>query len=94
MSCDKVEYIENILFVCICGIYKYFIWCRFYGKNSSYVHGGLDGNGKPLEAVYGQAVSALSSAVTQTLFSPTYSPQSSSKRLSNLDTFEYRAKLD
>lgn len=28
---------------------------RFYGKNSSYVHGGLDGNGKPLEAVYGQA---------------------------------------
>ncbi|CAL1614377.1 unnamed protein product [Knipowitschia caucasica] len=28
---------------------------RFYGKNSSYVHGGLDNNGKPLEAVYGQA---------------------------------------
>uniref|UniRef100_A0A3B3VFW7 GTPase activating protein (SH3 domain) binding protein 1 n=1 Tax=Poecilia latipinna TaxID=48699 RepID=A0A3B3VFW7_9TELE len=28
---------------------------RFYGKNSSYVHGGLDSNGKPLEAVYGQA---------------------------------------
>uniref|UniRef100_A0A8C6TP45 GTPase activating protein (SH3 domain) binding protein 1 n=1 Tax=Neogobius melanostomus TaxID=47308 RepID=A0A8C6TP45_9GOBI len=28
---------------------------RFYGKNSSYVHGGLDGNGKPMEPVYGQA---------------------------------------
>lgn len=28
---------------------------RFYGKNSSYVHGGLDSNGKPMEAVYGQA---------------------------------------
>lgn len=32
---------------------------RFYGKNSSYVHGGLDGNGKPAEAVYGQSVSGL-----------------------------------
>ncbi|KAI1887629.1 hypothetical protein AGOR_G00192280 [Albula goreensis] len=28
---------------------------RFYGKDSSYVHGGLDGNGKLAEAVYGQA---------------------------------------
>lgn len=28
---------------------------RFYGKNSSYVHGGLDSNGKPSEAVYGQS---------------------------------------
>ncbi|XP_039187355.1 ras GTPase-activating protein-binding protein 2 isoform X3 [Crotalus tigris] len=28
---------------------------RFYGRNSSYVHGGLDANGKPEEAVYGQA---------------------------------------
>ncbi|KAM6977879.1 ras GTPase-activating protein-binding protein 1 [Aplochiton taeniatus] len=28
---------------------------RFYGKNSSYVHGGLDSNGKPAEAVYGQS---------------------------------------
>uniref|UniRef100_A0A3B5MN32 GTPase activating protein (SH3 domain) binding protein 1 n=1 Tax=Xiphophorus couchianus TaxID=32473 RepID=A0A3B5MN32_9TELE len=28
---------------------------RFYGKTSSYVHGGMDSNGKPLEAVYGQA---------------------------------------
>ncbi|NP_998539.2 uncharacterized protein isoform X1 [Danio rerio] len=28
---------------------------RFYGRNSSYVHGGLDSNGKPEEAVYGQA---------------------------------------
>ncbi|XP_078060612.1 ras GTPase-activating protein-binding protein 2 isoform X2 [Mustelus asterias] len=28
---------------------------RFYGRTSSYVHGGLDGNGKPAEAVYGQA---------------------------------------
>ncbi|XP_048034776.1 ras GTPase-activating protein-binding protein 2 [Megalobrama amblycephala] len=28
---------------------------RFYGRNSSYVHGGLDGNGKPEEAVFGQA---------------------------------------
>ena len=30
---------------------------RFYGKNSSYVHGGLDSNGKPADAVYGQKVS-------------------------------------
>ncbi|XP_066483343.1 ras GTPase-activating protein-binding protein 2 isoform X3 [Tiliqua scincoides] len=28
---------------------------RFYGRNSSYVHGGLDAGGKPQEAVYGQA---------------------------------------
>ncbi|KAH0629858.1 hypothetical protein JD844_012289 [Phrynosoma platyrhinos] len=28
---------------------------RFYGKNSSYVHGGLDSNGKPADAVHGQA---------------------------------------
>ncbi|XP_057267942.1 ras GTPase-activating protein-binding protein 1 isoform X1 [Pezoporus wallicus] len=28
---------------------------RFYGKNSSYVHGGLDSNGKPADAVYGQS---------------------------------------
>ncbi|MBN3307921.1 ras GTPase-activating protein-binding protein 1 isoform X2 [Amia ocellicauda] len=28
---------------------------RFYGKNSSYVHGGLDSSGKPVEAVYGQS---------------------------------------
>ncbi|KAK6475719.1 ras GTPase-activating protein-binding protein 1-like [Huso huso] len=28
---------------------------RFYGKNSSYVHGGLDSSGKPAEAVHGQA---------------------------------------
>nr|XP_046152099.1 ras GTPase-activating protein-binding protein 1-like isoform X1 [Oncorhynchus gorbuscha] len=28
---------------------------RFYGKNSSYVHGGLDNNGKPVESVYGQS---------------------------------------
>ncbi|XP_063784407.1 ras GTPase-activating protein-binding protein 1 isoform X3 [Pseudophryne corroboree] len=27
---------------------------RFYGKSSSYVHGGLDTNGKPADAVYGQ----------------------------------------
>ncbi|ELK28331.1 Ras GTPase-activating protein-binding protein 1 [Myotis davidii] len=27
---------------------------QFYGKNSSYVHGGLDSNGKPADAVYGQ----------------------------------------
>uniref|UniRef100_A0A8C0WV02 NTF2 domain-containing protein n=1 Tax=Castor canadensis TaxID=51338 RepID=A0A8C0WV02_CASCN len=27
---------------------------RFYGKNSSYVLGGLDSNGKPADAVYGQ----------------------------------------
>ncbi|KAM8974777.1 ras GTPase-activating protein-binding protein 1 [Pelodytes ibericus] len=27
---------------------------RFYGKTSSYVHGGLDTNGKPADAVYGQ----------------------------------------
>lgn len=33
------------------------VFSRFYGKNSSYVHGGLDGNGKPVEAVYGQSVS-------------------------------------
>uniref|UniRef100_A0A8C9XH25 G3BP stress granule assembly factor 2b n=1 Tax=Sander lucioperca TaxID=283035 RepID=A0A8C9XH25_SANLU len=28
---------------------------RFYGRNSSYVHGGLDQSGKLAEAVYGQA---------------------------------------
>ncbi|KAA0706435.1 Ras GTPase-activating protein-binding protein 2 [Triplophysa tibetana] len=28
---------------------------RFYGRNSSYVHGGVDGSGQPEEAVYGQA---------------------------------------
>uniref|UniRef100_A0A8D0CLH2 G3BP stress granule assembly factor 2a n=1 Tax=Scleropages formosus TaxID=113540 RepID=A0A8D0CLH2_SCLFO len=28
---------------------------RFYGRNSSYVHGGQDANGKLAEAVYGQA---------------------------------------
>ncbi|XP_068596337.1 ras GTPase-activating protein-binding protein 1 [Brachionichthys hirsutus] len=28
---------------------------RFYGKTSSYVHGGVDSNGKPAEAVYGQS---------------------------------------
>ncbi|KAA0722294.1 Ras GTPase-activating protein-binding protein 2 [Triplophysa tibetana] len=28
---------------------------RFYGRNSSYVHGGLDSNGQLSEAVYGQA---------------------------------------
>ncbi|KAJ8383039.1 hypothetical protein SKAU_G00038170 [Synaphobranchus kaupii] len=28
---------------------------RFYGRHSSYVHGGLDAAGKPAEAVYGQA---------------------------------------
>lgn len=33
------------------------MFSRFYGKNSSYVHGGLDSNGKPVEAVYGQSVS-------------------------------------
>uniref|UniRef100_A0A8C0NK01 Ras GTPase-activating protein-binding protein 2 n=5 Tax=Canidae TaxID=9608 RepID=A0A8C0NK01_CANLF len=27
---------------------------RFYGRNSSYVHGGVDASGKPQEAVYGQ----------------------------------------
>uniref|UniRef100_A0A3B3STX5 G3BP stress granule assembly factor 2 n=1 Tax=Paramormyrops kingsleyae TaxID=1676925 RepID=A0A3B3STX5_9TELE len=27
---------------------------RFYGRHSSYVHGGLDSSGKPAEAVYGQ----------------------------------------
>uniref|UniRef100_A0A8C5MQG2 G3BP stress granule assembly factor 1 n=1 Tax=Leptobrachium leishanense TaxID=445787 RepID=A0A8C5MQG2_9ANUR len=27
---------------------------RFYGKSSSYVHGGLDATGKPADAVYGQ----------------------------------------
>lgn len=30
---------------------------RFYGRNSSYVHGGVDASGKPQEAVYGQNVS-------------------------------------
>ncbi|XP_064423058.1 ras GTPase-activating protein-binding protein 1 [Latimeria chalumnae] len=28
---------------------------RFYGKNSTYVHGGLDSNGKPCDAVSGQS---------------------------------------
>ncbi|KAK1791473.1 hypothetical protein P4O66_013160 [Electrophorus voltai] len=32
---------------------------RFYGRNSSYVHGGLDSNGKLAEAVYGQTVSVV-----------------------------------
>lgn len=36
---------------------KIFLFNRFYGKNSSYVHGGLDSNGKPADAVYGQSVS-------------------------------------
>uniref|UniRef100_A0A2I3GLE2 Ras GTPase-activating protein-binding protein 1 n=1 Tax=Nomascus leucogenys TaxID=61853 RepID=A0A2I3GLE2_NOMLE len=27
---------------------------RFYGRNSSYIHGGLDSNRKPADAVYGQ----------------------------------------
>lgn len=27
---------------------------RFYGTNSSYVHGGSDPSGKPVDAVYGQ----------------------------------------
>lgn len=35
---------------------KIFLSTRFYGKNSSYVHGGLDSNGKPADAVYGQSV--------------------------------------
>lgn len=35
---------------------------RFYGKNSSYVHGGLDSNGKHAEAVFGQSVSFITSA--------------------------------
>lgn len=35
---------------------KIFLSNRFYGKNSSYVHGGLDSNGKPADAVYGQSV--------------------------------------
>lgn len=39
-----------------------FVVLRFYGKNSSYVHGGLDNNGKPVEAVYGQSVSMLHAA--------------------------------
>lgn len=34
-----------------------FVSYRFYGKNSSYVHGGLDSNGKPADAVHGQSVS-------------------------------------
>lgn len=32
------------------------VFFRFYGRNSSYVHGGLDPSGKLAEAVYGQAV--------------------------------------
>ncbi|XP_016296246.1 ras GTPase-activating protein-binding protein 2-like [Sinocyclocheilus anshuiensis] len=28
---------------------------RFYGRSSSYVHGGLDGSGKPEEGMFGQA---------------------------------------
>jgi len=43
--------------------YVAFIFLRFYGKNSSYVHGGLDNNGKPVEAVYGQSVSFNASVV-------------------------------
>lgn len=35
----------------------FFVFFRFYGRNSSYVHGGVDASGKPQEAVYGQNVS-------------------------------------
>lgn len=37
---------------------------RFYGRNSSYVHGGLDSSGKLAEAVYGQAVGARTLLIT------------------------------
>ncbi len=45
--------------VCVCVVSVHVcVWCRFYSRSSSYVHGGLDSGGKPEEAVYGQAVSA------------------------------------
>ena len=39
--------------------FNFFVPTRFYGRNSSYVHGGLDPSGKLAEAVYGQAVRAI-----------------------------------
>lgn len=47
--------VGNTLFNC-----HIFVPTRFYGRNSSYVHGGLDPSGKLAEAVYGQAVGAIS----------------------------------
>lgn len=43
---------------------KIFLSNRFYGKNSSYVHGGLDSNGKPADAVYGQSVRTLKAVLS------------------------------
>lgn len=47
---------------------QFFLSNRFYGKNSSYVHGGLDSNGKPADAVYGQSVSIWKNLLSLTTF--------------------------
>ena len=54
-------YSQNVwVFVIVCFINRHILVpLRFYGRNSSYVHGGLDASGKLAEAVYGQAVSDL-----------------------------------
>lgn len=49
---------------------KIFLSNRFYGKNSSYVHGGLDSNGKPADAVYGQSVRTLKKLFFPSILSP------------------------
>lgn len=49
-------FLDLVLFFSLLWLLHLFA-CRFYGRNSSYVHGGLDASGKPQEAVYGQAVS-------------------------------------
>lgn len=55
-------FLDLVLFFSLLGLLHLFA-CRFYGRNSSYVHGGLDASGKPQEAVYGQAVSIKISLV-------------------------------
>lgn len=51
---------------------KIFLSNRFYGKNSSYVHGGLDSNGKPADAVYGQSVRTLKKKVVLSFYFVTF----------------------
>lgn len=69
-SSDSDRKIESVLFILHSNVeaqcsytaklgIKILLSNRFYGKNSSYVHGGLDSNGKPADAVYGQSVRTL-----------------------------------
>lgn len=46
------------MYICCQWLDCHIVPTRFYGRNSSYVHGGLDSSGKLAEAVYGQAVGA------------------------------------